>query len=95
MLCVCKDAICGVELIALPLMDLKTYTWVNCRAEKTFVPESVLKKRKTTEKIAAARLAETVQRKKVLPLTLCSMLLPYMHEYHTHTTTQQLAMPNW
>jgi hypothetical protein len=29
------------------------------------VPESILKKRKTTEKIAAAKAAETVQRKKV------------------------------
>jgi hypothetical protein len=33
---------------------------------KNTIPESVLKKRKTTEKIAAARLAEAVQRKKVM-----------------------------
>jgi hypothetical protein len=36
------------------------------RTTKNTIPESVLKKRKKTDQIAATRLAEAVQRKKVM-----------------------------
>jgi hypothetical protein len=65
-----------------------------CRAEKTFVPESVLKKRKTTEKIAAARLAETVQRKKVRCIVLlfcCRCTCMYTAQHHNNNTQSQIG----
>lgn len=56
------------HIFILPRVQVKfkknVSTTLNIRT-KNAIPESVLKKRKTTEKIAAARLAEAVQRKKV------------------------------